>query len=434
MEESSREEGDPIDKISRRRFIERGLGLAGLAGIGGFRLGAFGGPRFPSDGFFGVQTHFGQFRPGMDHLLDLIKGAGVTWIRDEVYWSEIEKKKGVFEFPAQYDHYMKAARARGIQVLLILDFGNALYAGSEKGGPATDAGRDAFGRYCREVVKRYGPLGVRHFEVWNEPNASMFWKPRPNPADYAKLLEAAYKSCKDGDPGSTVLGCSTAGTDVDFVSGVLAAGGGRSMDAISFHPYRQPAPPEENLLADIARLKALAPEKPVWITEIGYPSHTGAAGVDEETQADYLVRTFLLARTSPSIERVFWYDFQNDGEDPGEAEFNFGIVRKDGTPKPAFAALKTLTSLIKSLGVTEFQRTGDTFVLRFDGGDGRLTAVWRSGGSDTIKIPCPRGLYRLVERDGGSRIVEAKGPFLEVSASERPRYLVPADQGSEQGV
>ena len=427
-------ENGPIDTISRRKFIERGLGLAGLAGIGGFRLKALGGPRNLPDGFFGVQTHFGQFRPGVDQLLERITGAGATWIRDEVYWSEIEKKKGVFEFPPQYDGYLKAARARGIRVLLILDFGNGLYSGSEKGAPATDAERDAFARYCREVVKRYGPLGVRHFEVWNEPNASMFWKPRPNPAEYARLLEAAYKACKDADPGSTVLGCSTAGTDVDFVSGVLAAGAGRSMDAMSFHPYRQPSPPEENLLADTARLKALAPEKPLWITEIGYPSHTGAAGVDEETQADYLARTFLLARTSPSIKRVFWYDFQNDGEDPGEAEFNFGIVRKDGTPKPAFAALKTLTSLVKDLGVTEFRRTGDTFVLRFDGRDGRLTAVWRSGGSDTIKIPCPRGLYRLVERDGGSRIVEAKEPVLEVSASESPRYLVPAARVSGQRV
>jgi hypothetical protein len=434
MEESSGEESGPIDKISRRRFIERGLGLAGLAGIGGFRLNAFGGPRIPSDGFFGVQTHFGQFRPGMDHLLDLIKGAGATWIRDEVYWSEIEKKKGVFEFPPQYDGYLKAARARGIQVLLILDFGNGLYSGSEKGAPATDAERDAFARYCREVVKRYGPLGVRHFEVWNEPNASMFWKPRPSPADYARLLEAAYKACKDADPGSTVLGCSTAGTDVAFISSVLGAGGGRFMDAISFHPYRQPSPPEEHLLADTARLKALAPEKPLWITEIGYPTHTGAAGVDEETQADYLVRAFLLARTSPSIARVFWYDFQNDGEDPGEPEFNFGIVRMDGTPKPSYRAIKTMTSLVKDLVPAELRTVGDTYVLRFDGGKNGLTAVWRSGGTDTVKIPCPRGRHRLVERDGGSQMVEAKEPFLEISASESPRYLVPADRGSGQGV
>ncbi len=439
----TREEQDPIDKISRRRFFESGLRLAGLAGLGGLRLSGSAEPRArlnapagPSPhlgltvgrgGFFGVQTHFGQYRAGVDELLDLIKGAGAGWIRDEVYWSEVEKKKGVFDFPSQYDHYLKAALTRGIQVLLILDFGNAIYSGAEKGGPATETERMAFARYCGAVVKRYGPFGVRHFEVWNEPNASMFWKPQPNPGDYAKLLEAAYKACKDADPGSTVLGCSTSGTDLDFIGGVLAAGGGRFMDAVSFHPYCQPSPPEERLLNDISRLKALAPEKPLWITEIGYPTHAGAAGVPEETQANYLVRTFLLARSSSAVERLFWYDLQNDGEDPAEAEFNFGLVRTDKTPKPAYRALKTMASLAKDLAPVEFRSIGDTYLLTFAEGENRLTAVWRSGGTDSIKVPCSKGLYRIIERDGESRTVEAKTPFLEISVSEKPRFIVSMD-------
>lgn len=432
-----------MKKISRRNFCENGLKLAGLAGLGGPWLSGPADPRVrlnapsrsspdqgatpPRGGFFGVQTHFGQYRAGVDELLDLIKGAGAGWIRDEVYWSEIEKKKGIFEFPPSYDYYLKAAQARGIQVLLILDFGNALYSGVEKGAPETEAERQAFARYCTEVIKRYGPLGVRHFEIWNEPNASMFWKPQPNPGDYARLLEAAYKACKDADPGSTVLGCSTAGTDIEFIRGVIAAGGGRFMDAISFHPYCQPSPPEQRLLDDITRLKALSPEKPLWITEIGYPTHAGAAGVDEETQANYLVRTFLLARSTPAVERVFWYDFQNDGDDRIEAESNFGLVRMDKTPKPSYRAFKTMTSLVGDLSPAEFRSTGDTYLLTFEGGKNRLTAVWRSGGTDSIKVPCSNGLYRIIERDGESRTVEAREPFLEMAASEKPRYIVPAD-------
>jgi hypothetical protein len=389
-------------------------------------MGFAGRPTPPRGGFFGVQTHFGQYRSGADELLDLIKGAGIGWIRDEVYWSEIEKRKGAFDFPPQYDYYLKAAQARGIKVLLILDFGNALYSGAAKGGPATDAERQAFARYCGEVVKRYGPLGVRHFEIWNEPNASTFWKPLPDPGDYAKLLEAAYKSCKTVDPGSTVLGCSTSGTDVDFIGGVLAAGGGRFMDALSFHPYCQPSPPEQRLLGDITKLKSLAAEKPLWITEIGYPTHAGAAGVHEETQANYLVRTFLLVRSSPAVQRVFWYDFQNDGDDRVEAEFNFGLVRMDRTPKPSYRAIKTMTSLVGELSPAEFRTSGNTYLLSFEEGKNRLTAVWRTGGTESFKVPCSNGLYRIIERDGESRTVEAREPFLEISASEEPRYIVAA--------
>jgi hypothetical protein len=374
--------------------------------------------------FFGTQTHFGQHRAGVDKLLDLIKEAGIGWIRDEVYWSEVEKEKGIFRFPPAYDYYLRAAQARGIQVLLILDFGNAAYLGAEKSGPATEAERLAFARYCGEVVKRYKPFGVRNYEIWNEPNASTFWKPQPNPEDYAKLLEAAYRSCKDADPGATLLGCSTSGTDLNFIGRVLDAGGGRFMDAVSFHPYCQPLPPEKKLLADISKLNGIAPGKPLWITEIGYPTYTGAASVDAETQANDLVRAFLLARTSPAVERIFWYDFQNDGEDRDEAEFNFGLVRMDRTPKLAYQACKTMASLVRNLPPAEFQIIGNTYILRFEEGKNRLIAVWRLGGAESIEIPCPSGPCRIIERDGESQTVEAKESFLEISVSEKPRYIL----------
>jgi len=431
-----------LNKISRRKFFENGLRLAEWTWFGAVclkepvhskprkkdKVGSSPdpSPKAVPDGFFGTQTHFGQYRTGVDELLSLIRDAGIGWIRDEVYWSEVEKEKGVFRFPPAYDHYLRAAQARGIQVLLILDFGNALYSGAEKDGPATEAERKAFVRYCGEVVKRYKPFGVRHYEIWNEPNASTFWKPQPNPEDYAKLLEAAYKSCKGADPESVVLGCSTSGTDLDFIGRVLAAGGGRFMDAVSFHPYCQPLPPEKKLLADISKMKGIAPGKPLWITEIGYPAYAGAAGVDAETQANDLVRAFLLARTSPAVERVFWYDFQNDGDDPDEAEFNFGLVRTDKIPKPAYHAYKTMASLVRDLPPVEFLIIGNTYILRFEEGKNRLIAVWRLGGTESVEIPCSNGLYWIIERDGESRTVEAKESFLEISVSEKPRYILPA--------
>ena len=446
-----------MSAIPRRGFLERSLRFAGLAGFGGACLSDFASlssiddangrraraagtpvgdtpsypPRDPDphpgiDRFFGVQTHFGQFRPGADDILDLIQGAGAGWIRDEVYWSEIEKEKGAFRFPAAYDLYLRAARARGIRVLLILDFSNPLYTGSDKRAPATDAERQLFARYCREVVACCMPLGVRHYEIWNEPNASTFWRPQPNPEDYAKLLEPAYRACKETDPEATVLGCSTAGTDLDFIGRVMRAGGARFMDGVSFHPYCQPNPPERRLLTDIAKVEKLAPGKPLWITEFGYPTHSGPAGVDEETQANYLVRAFLLAKSSPAVERVCWYDFQNDGADGEEAEFNFGLIRSDRAPKPAYPAYKTMASLVGDLPSAELQVDGGTYVARFEAAEAPLLAVWRLGGAESAEIPYPKGQCRIIERDGQSRTFEVKGSSLEITVSEKPRYIVPA--------
>jgi Cellulase (glycosyl hydrolase family 5) len=438
--------------ISRRDFIERSVKLACLAGFGGRRPGGTVriGPaehnpagsepsarpsididKDPSlkpaaDRFFGVQTHFGQFRPAADDLLNLVQGAGIGWIRDEVYWSEVEKEKGLFTFPPAYDHYLKAARGRGIEVLLILDFSNPLYTGSDKRAPANDAERQAFARYCREVVKRCAPFGVRHYEIWNEPNASTFWRPQPNPEDYARLLESAFRACKEADPKATVLGCSTAGVDLDYIGRVIRAGGASFMDGVSFHPYCQPSPPERKLLTDISKVQKAAPDKPLWITEFGYPTHAGPAGVDEEAQANYLVRAFLLARSFPAVKRFCWYDFQNDGEDPAEGEFNFGLVRMDKTPKPAYRAYKTMTSLVGDLAPAELRVEGGTYIARFGEGERPLLAVWRLGGAESTQIPYPDGPCRIIERDGESRAVEVKESTLEIEVSEKPRYIVRA--------
>jgi hypothetical protein len=64
--------------------------------------------------------------------------------------------------------------------------------------------------------------------------------------------------------------------------------------------------------------------------------------------------------------------------------------------------------------------------LRLEEGKNRLIAVWRLGGTESVEVPCSNGLYRIIERDGESRTVEAKESFLEISVSEKPRYILPA--------
>jgi hypothetical protein len=39
-----------------------------------------------------------------------------------------------------------------------------------------------------------------------------------------------------------------------------------------------------------------------------------------------------------------WYDFRNDGTDPMYNEANFGVVRRDFSPKPAYLALRTVAT------------------------------------------------------------------------------------------
>jgi hypothetical protein len=86
----------------------------------------------------------------------------------------------------------------------------------------------------------------------------------------------------------------------------------------------------------------------------------------------------------------------------------------------------TMASVVRDLPPTEFRIVGNTYLLRFGEGKDRVTAIWRLGGAESTEIPCANGLYRIIERDGESRTVEAKESFLEISASEKPRYIMPA--------
>jgi len=60
-------------------------------------------------------------------------------------------------------------------------------------------------------------------------------------------------------------------------------------------------------------------------------------------QARVLARAYLLALAC-GVERACWYELIAHGNDPSDSEEHFGIVNKDLSPKPAYAALKALAA------------------------------------------------------------------------------------------
>ncbi|HLD63085.1 MAG TPA: LamG domain-containing protein, partial [Candidatus Norongarragalinales archaeon] len=93
--------------------------------------------------------------------------------------------------------------------------------------------------------------------------------------------------------------------------------------------------------------------KPLYLTEIGY--HTGLsvtdphAPVTETVQAKYLPRALLTAMNA-GYQRAYIYEFLDEGTNATNLQHHFGIVRNDGTPKPAFTALKNFVALLAEPG------------------------------------------------------------------------------------
>jgi len=302
----------------------------------------------------GVGVHVGQNKNPLDATAAALEQGRFTSFRDEVFWHRLERKKGVLEFPESLrdlDHLVTLSAQRGVRPLLILDYGNPFYDGG--GQLSSPEALAAWSRYVRFVVKHFKGR-VDQFEVWNEWNIGGGGTPAQrsarygSPEDYAKVLKAAYDAVKAENASATVIGGAFAGYDYKWIEAFARAGGFGSLDGFSAHPYvfaegKKGTP--DSALRHLDELKALidrlAPGRsvPVYVTETGWPVHTGVNGVTEEQAATYLRQFMLLAKSRPWIAGVWWYDLFDDGDTATNTEHRFGLIDRGGVKRPAFQSV-----------------------------------------------------------------------------------------------
>ncbi|HPD30526.1 MAG TPA: beta-galactosidase [Phycisphaerae bacterium] len=302
-----------------------------------------------------------QAKEKMNELATLARHAGVKWTREEIDWHRTEPKKGEFDWKF-YDDLVDVAHANGISIYGLLCYWSYY---SQKDTPE---GVEEYCQWTRQVVRRYKDR-IKHWEIWNEPNI-FFWS---GPKElYFSMLAKAYDAIKAEDPEAQVLGCSTAGIDVDFIKQAMAAGA--NFDALTIHPYRGELN-DLQFIKELRDVKELVGGRPVWITEMGWPSDR-FGGTTERRQASFVARTYLTSVAGGAVANVSWYDFRNDGNDPYYNEFNFGMVRNDLRPKPAYQALATIANTLAGMKVTEHIDLGpDAYAFRFSDGKRDVVAA-----------------------------------------------------------
>ncbi|PIU90545.1 MAG: hypothetical protein COS65_24755 [Armatimonadetes bacterium CG06_land_8_20_14_3_00_66_21] len=314
----------------------------------------------------------------MDLAAALGQAAGVKWSREEFQWHRLEPEKGKFDW-SYYDTLVDTAHRHGISVYGLI----AYWSGWAKA--YTPEGIADYADFCRALVTHYKDR-IKHWEIWNEPNI-FFWA---GPHEmYADLLKAAYRAIKDADPEAQVLGCSTAGIDRKFIELVMDRGA--PFDILTIHPYRGHLDDAAFIkeLQDTAALTAKADgkPKPVWITEMGWPTHLNG-GVSEREQANLLARSYLCAIASGAAQNVSWYDFREDGANPFYNEHHFGVVRTaDLTPKPGYRALATVCRTLAGQTVQERLELGEGLLAYRFAGDGKETvALWSPSGPAVLGL------------------------------------------------
>ncbi len=99
--------------------------------------------------------------------------------------------------------------------------------------------------------------------------------------------------------------------------------------------------------------KKASGSKQIITTESGYHSvvstSDGHRGVPEDVSGKYTPRLFL-EQFNYGIPRTFTYELINAYNSPNSLYMNFGLLRSDGSEKPAFVALKNLIGLLKDPG------------------------------------------------------------------------------------
>ena len=343
-------------------------------------------PVTPSGFVVGVCTHFSQGKGLLPVNLSLIRQAGANALRDETGWNRLESVKGQLKMPDEWDAFVRRAAAMGIRPLLILDYGNRFYDNGDK--PLSGEALEGFARYSEFVVRHF--KGVVHdYEVWNEYDIRIGGTSPGSAEDYARMLRKVYPRIKAVDPSITVYGgaMTSGGIDKGWLESMLAAGALADLDVVSIHSYNHLEPgrghtPEAwaewtRKVEETVRKHNGGKAAPLAVSEMGWPTQSDKFGATPQAAADYLARMFLLGRGMPFLKGIWWYDFQDDGWNSTDAENNFGMVRPDLTPKPAYFALAGIAEAMQADPMGRVDAGDpDVYVLKFRGAAKDIWAIW----------------------------------------------------------
>lgn len=249
---------------------------------------------------------------------------------------------------------------------------------------------------------------VRYWEVWNEPPNFSHSK---SPADYAKIVVAAYQAAKEVDP-TVQIGIAAQSVNLNFLAQAMDAGAAGHFDHVTVHPYEvmdmvasgfegqfmSIVPNIRKLLADKSPTKK---DVPVWFTEIGQPVEKG---VTVEMQSDTLLKAYVLG-LAQGVHRIHWFEGIDGDSGP------FGLIAGPNGQAPKRLSYTALTQLIKALGQTPKRvgwvlLDGKHYGFVFQGAEGAVLAAWSAPGTTAkvalgakVKVVQPR-TGEMVEADG----------------------------------
>ena len=281
-----------------------------------------------------------------------------------------------------------------------------------------------------ELAESFTPFG-RHFQIGQAINRSKWgvWT-------YREYLDLAARASQILRRRSDVKILGPAVIDFEFQATAAVLNMRREdvhFDVVSSLLYvdRRGAPENSQLGFDsvgkAALLKAIAEtgkncDGKCWVTEVNWPLWEGphspagrSVSVDEDTQADYLVRYYLQVLASGMVDRVYWWQLAARG-------YGLTVSESDGSHRRR-PSHRALAQLVRSLGGTTFEEKlpapPGVWLLRFVAeGEPDTVVGWTVTEPATVELS--HAVRAVVDRDGA---ILAHGATPSVELGRSPRYF-----------
>ena len=254
--------------------------------------------------------------------------------------------------------------------------------------------------FAKKLASRYkGKINI--WEFWNEPELMGFSK--EGFWEYVSMLKAAYLGFKAGNPRVPVMNGAFCMPpwDNDYARAVMRNDLADYMDIFNFHSYRPLASyPKvvsewKNILKDGG-----ASDMMLCITETGTNAEGPAAIKPEKGTlyrhspqqemiwAEFIPKSQILWQFL-GVSRTFFFSLRPLNERSGTKEW--GILRRDKSVKPGYAAFSTLLNELgsaKCLGEVDLGKEMRGFLYQQPDGS-RTLAFWSISELDTVKDNTP---------------------------------------------
>ena len=310
----------------------------------------------------------------LEKTILLMQSAGVGWIRLDFLWEDIEAQEGNFDF-VKYDSIVQLLRKKGIHILGILHYSTDWASGCGKWNcPPKD--NALFVNYVSKVISRYKDQ-MKYWEIWNEPDSSVYWQQQDSLKSYCQLLKEVYIAAKKIDPDCKILNGGLA-SGLASVNHLYDNGAQGYFDILNIHFFQNPLLGKNSIKA-VASFPKLVYKvmqrngdgnKKIWITEIGCPGVKRGLKVDnwwmqanpnESQQSAWVEAVYTELLKNQQVEKVFWAFFRDTKNHWSNGVDYFGLVRWDFSRKPSFYAYlkcfnKWLIEYKKSSGILKVRR------------------------------------------------------------------------------